>query len=163
MKRTACLLLIFAGLLGMTIPYAWSAEANMEVPLNRTDPDLFLTSFPFFYSYESGQWISSQPGRIFTTGSETADFELPFLKQMPQPMRYPRWALTQGWQGELVVAIEILENGSVGRWKVMHSIGHRSLDEAAIKAVRAWRFEPGKLRGKAIVSCIQIPIRFRVD
>lgn len=148
----------------MTIPCAWSAEAGAPQANHQglPDPASFFKSFPLFYSYESGQWISSQPGRIFTTG-ESAEFELPFLKQAPQPIRYPRWALKQGWQGELVVAVEILENGSVGRWQIMQATGHRSLDEAAVKAVRTWRFEPGKLRGKPIVSCIQIPIRFRVD
>lgn len=163
MKKTAWLLLIWAGWVGTAMPCAWGAEAVADNPIAQADSNSLMKGVALLYSYESGQWISSQPGKIFTTGDETADFELPFLKHSPQPIRYPRWALKQGWQGELLVAVEILKNGTVGRWQVMRTTGHRSLDEAAVKAVKTWRFEPGKLRGKAIVSCIQIPIRFRVE
>lgn len=163
MKKILGLLFILAGLSGITVPALWSAEGGRDNPIIQTDSTSFMKGVALFYSYESGQWISSQPGKIFTTGGETADFELPFLKHTPQPIQYPRWALKQGFQGELVVAVEILENGTVGRWQIMQSTRHPSLDEAAVKAMKTWRFEPGKLRGKAIVSCVQIPIRFRVD
>lgn len=145
---------------------SWPAlanEAKAQMTAAGTEQELFLAGFPFFYSYETGQWISSEPGKVFTTGSQGADFELPFFKKSPKPIRYPRWALKQGWQGKLVVAVEILPDGAVGRWQVMRSTGHRSLDEAAVEAMRSWRFEPAKFRGKPVVSCIQIPVRFRVD
>ena len=144
-------------------PAALANEAKAQIAAVGTDPEIFLAGFPFFYSYETGQWISSEPGKVFTTGSQEADFELPFLKKSPEPIRYPRWALKQGWQGELVAAVEILPDGAVGRWQVMRSTGHRSLDDAAVKAMRSWRFEPARFHGKPVVSCIQIPVRFKVD
>ncbi len=160
MKKTVLIFLCGVLLTGSAV----HAEDNtMAVPISVRDQETFLASYPFFYSYESGAWITSSPGRIFTTVDQAPDFVLPFLKTQPQPIRYPHWALREGWEGELIVAIEIRENGRVGRWKVMRSSGHPSLDRAAVETVRKWRFESGKLKGKPIISCVQIPIRFMID
>ena len=145
-------------------PLPGLAEESVPQPnLSVGEDDPFLISFPFFFSYESGQWVSSSPGKIFTEGSLVPDFTLPYLKEKPEPIRYPKWALGQGWKGTLLVAIEILETGNVGRWKIMRSTGHELLDNAAVKAIRKWKFEPGKQKEKPIVSCIQIPIYFVLD
>lgn len=138
-------------------------RAASQSALSLAEEEPFLASFPFFYSYESGQWVSSEPGKIFTTGAHDPDFLLPELKEKPKPIRYPRWALAQGWEGELVVAIEIRADGTVGRWKIMRSTGHELLDQATVQSIRQWLFRPGELRGKPMVSCIQIPVRFVID
>jgi protein TonB len=103
-----------------------------------------------------------QPGPAFSEGDETG-LTLAYLLSAPQPIRYPRWAVRQGWEGTLTVAVEILPDGKVGRWKVMKSTGYRILDQAAVKAVREWRFHPATEGEKPVLSCIQIPIRFRLS
>ncbi len=103
-----------------------------------------------------------KPGPVFTEDAEEG-MALPYLLSAPRPISYPRWAVRQGWEGTFVIAIEVLPTGAVGRWKVMESTGHSLLDEAAIKAVREWRFHPATEQGKAVVSCIQIPVRFKLQ
>lgn len=142
---------------------ALAAEAQATQSVLSLDEEDFLAEFPLFYSYESGEWITSSPGKIFTTGEVPPDFTLPSLRGKPAPIRYPLWALGHNWEGGLVVAVEIIPAGAVGRWKVMHSSGHPALDRAAVRAIQKWRFEPGRLKGKPIASCIQIPIRFVID
>ena len=107
----------------------------------------------------SGQVIS-KPGAIFTQGGDYKGMELPYLISNPKPIVYPRWAVRQGWTGQLELAIEIFENGRVGKYKVMKSTGHEMLDKAAIKSVQTWKFHPAMKNGKAIHTCVQIPILF---
>ena len=102
-------------------------------------------------------------GKVFTEGGEYNGITLPHLVSMPRAISYPRWAVRQGWQGELVLALEILENGLVGRFSVMKSTGYSLLDKAAIKAVQDWKFSPAIKDGKPLVTCIQIPILFQLQ
>lgn len=108
-------------------------------------------------------WIEATPGQIFTTGTHPADFVLPSLKEDPVPIRYPRWAVQEGWEGSFVIAVEILPTGEVGRWNITQSTGYPLLDQAATEAVRKWRFHAALEQGKPVVSCIQIPIHFELE
>lgn len=104
-----------------------------------------------------------KPGTVFSEGGRREGMELPYLISNPAPIQYPRWALRQGWQGDFSIAIEITKDGNVGRYKVMKSTGHSVLDEAATKAVQSWKFHPAMKNGGAIVTCIQIPVRFQIN
>lgn len=119
-------------------------------------------NFPLGFSVTPGKWSQAKAGQLFTTGTHAPDFTLPSLKEEPVPIRYPRWAVQEGWEGTFVIAVEVLKTGEVGRWQIMRSTGYSLLDETATKAVRAWRFHPATEQGRAIVSCIQIPIRFEL-
>lgn len=118
---------------------------------------------PFEFSLADGKLSQARTGKIFTTGYYAADFTLPSLKEEPVPIRYPRWAVQEGWEGTFVIAVEIGTSGEVGRWKVMESTGYPLLDEAATGAIRKWLFHPATEKGKTILSCIQIPIHFQLE
>jgi protein TonB len=45
---------------------------------------------------------------------------------------------------------------------VKQSSGHAVLDEAALAAVRAWRFEPATLNGAPVEAEAEVPIRFKL-
>ena len=150
----------------VSVSAGWSAvqERPAAAPLA---PHLIQGQVPagdvsFEVSVSPGKWTQANVGRLFTTGYHPSNFSLPVLKENPIPIRYPRWAVQEGWQGTLVIAIEVLKSGEVGRWKVMQSTGYSLLDQAATGAIRKWHFHPAMENGKSIVSCIQIPIDFQL-
>ncbi len=49
---------------------------------------------------------------------------------------YPRDAAAQGIYGDLVIRFTILNNGSLGPVELVRTSGHKSLDDAAIKALK---------------------------
>ena len=51
-------------------------------------------------------------------------------------------------------------SGRVGDIKVARSSGYPNLDTAALKAVRNWRFVPGKRAGIPISTWVEVPIAF---
>ncbi|HWR38738.1 MAG TPA: energy transducer TonB [Patescibacteria group bacterium] len=57
---------------------------------------------------------------------------------------YPAEARNQGIEGTVGVRIDIGENGRPNDCQVVRSSGHASLDNAALTAVRQWRFAPAR-------------------
>ena len=121
-----------------------------------------LSSVPGWTVPNSGL-LRIKTGEIFTEGGDYNGITLPHLVSNPRVIPYPRRAVRQGWEGELVLALEILENGSVGRFRVMKSTGHKLLDEAAIQAVQSWKFSPAIKNGEPFATCIQIPVLFQLQ
>jgi protein TonB len=64
-------------------------------------------------------------------------------------------------QGLVALEIVVLADGSVGRVNVVRSLDSRfGLDAEAIKAVRGWRFDPGRRLGKAIPVRVGVELSF---
>jgi len=171
MKKTISFAL-FLLLISLPLGFA-KEEAAPPVSSPSSSPGLSLgylslgdkaeeAAFPFEFSVSPGKWSQARRGEIFTIGFHPEGFALPMLKEDPVPIRYPRWAVREGWEGTFVIAIEILTTGEVGRWKVIESTGYGLLDETATETVRQWRFHPGREQGKPAVMCIQVPVHFEL-
>lgn len=146
---------------GFFLPVS-GAEESVPIQAPALSGEARVSVTPLEFSLSGSEWLESEPGTIFSTGTHAPDFTLPVLKGDPVPIRYPRWAVRQGWEGTLVIALEILTDGTVGHWQVMRSTGHSLLDEAAARAVLQWRFLPATEHGEAVAMCVQLPIQFRL-
>ncbi|PPS25276.1 energy transducer TonB [Pseudomonas amygdali pv. morsprunorum] len=60
------------------------------------------------------------------------------------PPEYPGLALRRSWEGRVILRIKVLPNGRAGAVEVTKSSGKPVLDEAAVEAVRNWKFIPAK-------------------
>jgi periplasmic protein TonB len=79
----------------------------------------------------------------------------------PNPM-YPPDAVQQGLEGRVILSVTISFTGKVTKVTVAESCGHESLDQAALGAVRRWRFSPATRDGKPVEWTARLPIRFRL-
>lgn len=73
---------------------------------------------------------------------------------------YPQLARLRGYQGVVVLFVEVLVDGRVGQVGIRRSAGHEILDRAALEAVRSWRFEPGRKEGRTVEMSVEVPVRF---
>lgn len=98
------------------------------------------------------------------SGNSRPDIVPPSILSDPSPA-YPQAERKAGIQGTAVLRIEVQANGLPGSVSVAASSGSAALDEAAITAVRQWRFVPAKNRetGTAISCFINRPISFRLQ
>lgn len=163
MKNSLVLTVFVLLLFSTPLLHAREEASPGGIPVSSLPAEAGEITFPFQVSVTAGEWAQAKPGQIFTTGSPPADFVLPSLKEDPVPIRYPRWAVRETWEGTFMIAVEILPTGEVGRWKITHSTGYPLLDQAATEAVRKWRFHAALEQGKPVVSCIQIPIHFELE
>ena len=78
------------------------------------------------------------------------------------PPNYPKAAREMGIQGEVVLEVEILDDGTIGEIEVFESVqeGPGGLDEAAIEAVKQWKYQPGTSRGEPVTMWIKQTINF---
>lgn len=93
------------------------------------------------------------------------------LDEMPEPVGgieaiqknivYPEEARTQGVSGKVIVVAYINDDGNVDKTEVAKSTSPL-LDSAAISAVSAVKFIPGRIDGKNIKSKVAIPIVFKL-
>lgn len=86
----------------------------------------------------------------------------PGLLRNPAPV-YPRIARLQGWQGTVVLHARVGGAGGVERLEVHRTSGYVVLDEAALAAVRGWRFKPASRSGRPVGSSVEIPVTFKLN
>ena len=67
----------------------------------------------------------------------------PRLLHKTEP-QYPEEERRAGIEGTVAVKIEIQENGEPGEISIVRSSGRAAFDEAAVQAVRTWRFVPAQ-------------------
>ncbi len=73
---------------------------------------------------------------------------------------YPERARARGWEGRVLLRVEVTADGRAAAVSVAHSSGHSVLDRAARDAVRRWRFTPAMKAGVRSASTVTIPVRF---
>lgn len=79
----------------------------------------------------------------------------------PAP-RYPDFAQQQGWEGTVILNVNVLPNGKPKAVEIKQSSGRKILDDSAIQAVKRWSFVPAKLGDTPTESWVEVPIDFRL-
>jgi len=77
------------------------------------------------------------------------------------PLEYPESALKDGIKGYVIINLLIDKDGSVELAKVLESQPSSVFDNAALNAVRSWRFSPAKYKGKPVKLWAKQKIRFQ--
>jgi protein TonB len=79
----------------------------------------------------------------------------------PAP-RYPAEAMRRRESGAVLVRVDVGPDGVPTSTSLVQSSGSRSLDKAALDAVRRWRFRPAVVDGRATVGSVVVPIEFNL-
>ena len=80
-----------------------------------------------------------------------------------RPPAYPELARQRGEQGRVLLRVNVSADGAPVDVAVMETSGHRSLDAAALAAIREWRFVPATQAGRPVPAEAEVPVRFRLD
>ncbi len=92
---------------------------------------------------------------------EAPRFEAAYLNN-PRPA-YPLAARRRGLEGRVVVRAEVLANGRCNRIELKSTSGFLPLDQAALDAVKKWRFVPARSGSQSVVAWVDVPIIFRLE
>ena len=69
-------------------------------------------------------------------------------------------ARKRGWEGKVLLAVAVASDGAVQAVRVQSGSSHDLLDEAALQAVRGWRFQPGTRDGEPVAMQVLVPVHF---
>lgn len=96
---------------------------------------------------------------------------LDFAEQPPEPagglrsyylnIQYPRAAIEAGIQGRLLLSFVVELDGATTQIEVVESL-HPLCDSAAVHALRATRFLPGRQQGQKVRVRMRLPVRFQI-
>jgi protein TonB len=85
----------------------------------------------------------------------------PLYRRNPPP-EYPRLARRRGYQGTVLLDVLVDKTGRVKELRVEESSGHGSLDRAAKRAVKGWRFSPGRRGDDPVDMWVKVPVRYEL-
>ena len=80
----------------------------------------------------------------------------------PRPA-YPLAARRRGDQGTVLVRVLVSAEGLAASVTLEKTSNHPALDEAALTAVKSWRFIPARQGGQAVEAPYVVPIVFKVE
>ncbi|TAG08939.1 MAG: energy transducer TonB [Verrucomicrobia bacterium] len=92
-------------------------------------------------------------------GSELDSPATPTTKIQPT---FPNSLLKKGVGGRVLISCSVDAKGQITAATIHQSSGQPLLDDAALKAVRKWKFKPASNSGKAIASKCIVPFNFEV-
>jgi len=90
----------------------------------------------------------------------TTGIQPPVVIERVNP-HYPQSALDAGTSGIVIVETKISEKGNVDEARVVRGLSPE-LDEAAMEAVKQWKFKPATLDGKPVAVVFNLTINFRL-
>ena len=140
-------------------------ESGSTTQVSETAADDKTIAFPWtetvaYASAGSYSPVSDAGGQTVASGVAPAfSNAYPLYRENPSP-GYPEMARQQGYEGVVLVQAEILADGRVGKAVISKSSGYAILDQTAIKAVMAWKFEPAKKSGIPYKTWAELPIKF---
>lgn len=144
------------------------AAPRIDIPKHGGGPELAVvpgtasrvTAPPSNWSTHKTEEAASADG----TGAEisgSGDRALVVLSRtMP---RYPNRARERGIEGWVRLEIVVKPNGTVGDARVIDANPKQIFDQAALEAIRRWRFKPAYKDGRAVEQRAVQEIGFRLD
>lgn len=134
-------------------------------PLDLSQLELALN--PGFGDGMGGDFAIKLPGSDGRGGSAQASediFSAADLDQAPRPIQqappeYPSSLKSKKLRGTVYIMFIVDKNGRVKK-PMIKKATHSAFEEPALRAVRRWRFEPGKRKGQVVESKMMVPITF---
>jgi protein TonB len=80
----------------------------------------------------------------------------------PKPA-YPLASRRLGEQGRVILRVSVRADGTPAEVTLDRSSGSTRLDQAALEAVRQWRFIPARRGDTAVAESVRVPISFSLE
>ena len=138
--------------------------ANVKRPLS---PLLIPTSLALDLASDFGDFSLNFALTPTTLGDQLV-FELSEVDSIPEPIvqvppLYPYSAKARGIEGRVELLFVVQPDGSVSDVQIKSSFPRGIFDEAAMNAVKKWRFKPGTRSGKPVATRALLPLKFEIE
>ena len=105
--------------------------------------------------------LSVAEGAIDTQTYQSPNFNAAYLNN-PAP-DYPSISRREGEQGLVLLRVQVTANGTAASVGLQTSSGSTRLDQAALEAVKKWRFIPAKRGEQPVSASVTVPVRFSIE
>ena len=104
---------------------------------------------------------NSKPSSRASAPAKGAKEALPDYLRNPPPS-YPESSRLAHEEGVVTLLVDVGNSGNPTSVRLRESSGYSGLDQAAVRAVRGWKFRPAMMGGMAVASSVSIPVRFEI-
>lgn len=104
---------------------------------------------------------SAIPAQAVAPTLTDASFDAAYLNN-PAPA-YPLLSRRNGEAGKVLLLVQVSKQGTAAQVEIKQSCGFARLDEAALEAVRKWRFVPARRGEEVIAASVVVPLTFRLN
>ena len=128
-------------------------ETNQPTPsMEQTSAPTTATSLP-----------AAEPASkaIDTQTYQSPNFNAAYLNN-PAP-DYPSISRREGEQGLVLLRVQVTANGTAASVELQTSSGSTRLDQAALEAVKKWRFVPAKRGEQPVSASVTVPVSFSIE
>ena len=66
-------------------------------------------------------------------------------------------------EGKVILRVSVTPQGLAESVEVKTSSGSERLDQAALRAVKQWKFVPARRGDVAVQSWVQVPVQFKLE
>ena len=146
------------------LPVLTAATAEGPAPMTASPPP----DVPIEAVAATGPATAAMPGSTAPAAAPApapavtqARFDADYLNN-PVPV-YPLTSRMMKEQGTVLLLVNVTAQGDAELVRVHQSSGRYRLDEAALEAVRHWRFVPAKRGAQPIAASVIVPIVFELD
>jgi len=134
-------------------PPALEAPSQTAISLPPAPPEPEVSSEP--------EVVASAPPPAPPAPIVLPRFDAAYL-QNPPPV-YPAQSRRTGEQGRVLLRVVVRPDGTPENVELRQSSGMARLDEAALDAVRKWRFVPARLGATPVTAAVIVPIVFSLE
>ena len=141
-------------------------EQAIEIPIEGTskqdNEDISTPSMPIQAAQaetEEKMLPKTEPAVVEKT--EPPKFGVAYMNN-PEPV-YPSLSRRRGEEGRVLLRVLVSEEGAATQVSLEKTSGWEQLDEAAIEAVRQWRFIPARKGGQNLSAYVLVPIKFSLN
>jgi len=92
---------------------------------------------------------------------QSPNFNAAYLNN-PAP-NYPSISRRLGEEGLVLLNVQVTADGAAGSVELQTGSGSSRLDQAALEAVKKWRFTPAKRGDRAVSASVVVPVRFSLE
>ncbi|MDP3608816.1 MAG: TonB family protein [Methylophilus sp.] len=102
-----------------------------------------------------------KPEPVIEEKIEPPQFGVAYLNN-PQPV-YPPISRRIGEEGRVLMKVLVAKNGAAKSVEIEQTSGSERLDNAAINAVKNWRFLPARKNNQSLDAFVLVPIKFSLN
>jgi TonB family protein len=160
--KTVSYSLFFTVLLHFVLAFLLFFSVNPQINFSKNDFMQFNLQGESAKKASNFDFVKkSQISQEKSQSQSEAKFESEFLSN--EYPKYPALAKRRKEQGQVILRATIDENGAPKKVEIAKSSSFKTLDFAAIEAVKKWQFIPAEKFGQKLVSTILIPITFKLE
>ena len=142
------------------VPQVRKASKPVTLPLEPYQPATAANT-PIAEPETSAISNKPAPAAAEKEAYQSPSFNAAYLNN-PAP-NYPPISRRLGEQGLVLLRVQVTADGGAGSVELQTGSGSSRLDQAALAAVKEWRFIPAKRGEQAVSASVVVPVRFSIE